>query len=202
MVLARSQWDLEKWKIYIKLFIIIIIIFRRFPYPTKNPQNKKSRNPGNRMPGMKIPRAKDPEPRGPQNYQIQGFMRKFRVYWENPVKIKKKATRDFWFRDIRDSKLRDPGVGEMTPWRRWIVLAQIINSHVSGLDIANAGRWSLRKPSSFNLTKNISDKWTIYKFHSNTKICSRFSDKVFHKIDFTANGLHKDHPLAWELIRK
>ena len=193
---------LRKVKNINKIIYYYYYYFSTISLSHKKFSNQKSRNTGNRMPGMKIPRAKDPESRGPQNYQIQGFMRKFRGYWENPVKIKKIATRDFWFRDIRDSKLRDPGVWEMTPWRRWIVLAQIINSHASGLDIAYAGRWSLRKPSSFNLTKNISDKWTIYMFQSNTKICSRFSDKVFHKIDFTANGLQKDHPLAWELIRK
>ena len=34
------------------------------------------------------------------------------------------------------------------------------------------------------------------------KICVQFSDTVSHKIDFTALGLHKDQPLAWELSEK
>ena len=35
---------------------------------------------------------------------------------------------------------------------------------------------------------------------NNEIICSRFKDVVSQKIDFLANGLNRDHPLAWELI--
>lgn len=33
----------------------------------------------------------------------------------------------------------------------------------------------------------------------NEIICSQFKDAVSHKIDFFANGLNRDHPVAWEL---
>ena len=36
----------------------------------------------------------------------------------------------------------------------------------------------------------------IKKFYESFMKCSRFSDTVFHKIDFTADGFHKDHPPA------
>ena len=32
------------------------------------------------------------------------------------------------------------------------------------------------------------------KFSVITKKCDRFSDKIYHKIDFTASGLYRDHP--------
>ena len=32
---------------------------------------------------------------------------------------------------------------------------------------------------------------------NNEKLCSRFRDAVSHKINLTANGLHRDHPQAW-----
>ena len=33
----------------------------------------------------------------------------------------------------------------------------------------------------------------------NEKLCTRFSDTISHKFDFTAYGLHRDHPPAWVL---
>ena len=32
---------------------------------------------------------------------------------------------------------------------------------------------------------------------NNDKLRSRFRDAVSHKINFTANGLHRDHSQAW-----
>ena len=32
------------------------------------------------------------------------------------------------------------------------------------------------------------------------KICSRFSYKISHKIEFTAHSRHRDHPPAWVFI--
>ena len=34
------------------------------------------------------------------------------------------------------------------------------------------------------------------------KICSRFSDRIFHKIDLTTYGLHRDHSPAWDILRR
>ena len=34
------------------------------------------------------------------------------------------------------------------------------------------------------------------------KMCSRLSDTVLHKLDFTTNDLHSDQPPAWVLIWK
>ena len=34
---------------------------------------------------------------------------------------------------------------------------------------------------------------------NNEKICSRFSDTVSHKFEFTAHGLFWGHPCAWGL---
>ena len=35
--------------------------------------------------------------------------------------------------------------------------------------------------------------------YNKENICSRFSDTVSQKIDFTLIGLKRNHPLAWEL---
>ena len=68
------------------------------------------------------------------------------------------------------------------------------------LDIANAGGWCLWRHLSFFsiLNKSVRMKLRIIR-----KICSRPINIVSHKIDFTADGLHRDHPQAcWSLIKK
>ena len=54
-------------------------------------------------------------------------------------------------------------------------------------------------PGSLELIFNFNNRCKNEIADKDEKICSRFSDTVFHWIDFTDNGLHRDLPRAWEL---